>query len=82
MFSNCYLLSFYVKYRYVLHLCIAVFRIKFHWCIGESSQPYRGSFLVHSTTHIAPYIHPSHDLILKLWRTFPNDRAKQDSHEK
>ena len=31
------------------------------------------SFLVHSTTRNAPYIHPSHDLILELWRTFPND---------
>ena len=25
-----------------------------------------------STTRNAPYIHPSHDSILKLWRTFPN----------
>ena len=31
------------------------------------------SFLVHSTTRNAPYIHPSHDSILKLWRTFPNE---------
>ena len=33
------------------------------------------SFLVHSrysTTHNAPFIHPSHDLILELWETFPN----------
>ena len=30
------------------------------------------SFLVHSTTHNAPYIHLSHDSILELWRTFPN----------
>ena len=30
------------------------------------------SFFVHSTTCNAPYIHPSHDSILKLWRTFPN----------
>ena len=30
------------------------------------------SFLVHSTTRNAPYIHPSHDSILELWRTFPN----------
>ena len=30
------------------------------------------SFLVLSTTHNAPYIHPSHDSILELWRTFPN----------
>ena len=34
------------------------------------------SFLVqcnlHSTTLNAPYIHPSHDSILELWRTFPN----------
>ena len=30
------------------------------------------SFLVHSTTCNAPYIHPSHDSILELWRTFPN----------
>ena len=28
--------------------------------------------LVHNTTSNAPYIHPSHDLILELWRTFPN----------
>ena len=31
-----------------------------------------GAFLVHSTTRNAPYIHPSHDSILALWRTFPN----------
>ena len=24
--------------------------------------------------HNAPYIHPSHDSILELWQTFPNDR--------
>ena len=30
------------------------------------------SFLVHSTMRNAPYIHLSHDLILELWRTFPN----------
>ena len=30
------------------------------------------SFLVHSTTCNAPYIHPSHDSILELWPTFPN----------
>ena len=30
------------------------------------------SFLVHSTTRNAPYIHPSHDSILELWWTFPN----------
>ena len=29
------------------------------------------SFSVHSTTHNAPYIHLSHDLILELWQTFP-----------
>ena len=29
--------------------------------------------LVHSVTQNAPYIHPSHDSILELWRTFPND---------
>ena len=28
------------------------------------------SFLVHSTKRNAPYIHPSHDLILELWQTF------------
>ena len=28
-------------------------------------------FLVHSTTRNAPYIHPSNDSILELWRTFP-----------
>ena len=31
------------------------------------------SFLVHSTTHNAPYIYPSHDSILELLRAFPND---------
>ena len=32
------------------------------------------SFLVHSTTRNASYIHtPSHDLILELLRTSPND---------
>ena len=30
-------------------------------------------FVVHSTTRDAPDIHPSHDLILELWRTFLND---------
>ena len=30
------------------------------------------SFFVHSTTCTAPYIHPSHDSILELWRSFPN----------
>ena len=30
------------------------------------------SSLVHSTTRKAPYIHPRPDLILELWRTFPN----------
>ena len=25
--------------------------------------------------HNAPYIHPSHDSILKLWRTFPNGES-------
>ena len=29
--------------------------------------------LVHSTPCNAPYIHPSHDSILELWRTFPNE---------
>ena len=29
------------------------------------------SFLVHSTTRNAPNLHPSHDSILELWRTFP-----------
>ena len=28
--------------------------------------------LVHSTTRYAPYIHPSHDSILELRRTFPD----------
>ena len=28
--------------------------------------------MVHSKTRNAPYIHPSHDSILELWRTFPN----------
>ena len=28
--------------------------------------------MVHSTTSNAPYIHPSPDSIIKLWRTFPN----------
>ena len=31
------------------------------------------SFLVHSTMGNAPYIHPGHDSILELWRTFLND---------
>ena len=35
------------------------------------------NILVSSTTPNAPYIHPSHDSILELWRTFPND----ESHE-
>ena len=30
------------------------------------------SFLVHSTTRNAPFIHPSHDSILELWWTFPS----------
>ena len=30
------------------------------------------SFLVPSSTHNVPYIHPTHDLILELWQTFPN----------
>ena len=30
------------------------------------------SFLVHSTTRNALYVHPSHDSILELWRNFPN----------
>ena len=39
------------------------------------------SFLVHSTTRIASYIHPSHDSILELWRTFPNAKlAEQPGH--
>ena len=29
-------------------------------------------FLVHSTMRNALYIHPSHDSILELWRTFLN----------
>ena len=29
--------------------------------------------LVHSNMRNAPYIHPSHDSILELWRTFPNE---------
>ena len=36
------------------------------------------SFLVHNTTHNAPYIQPSHDLILELWRTFPNAFVFED----
>ena len=28
--------------------------------------------MIHSTTRNAPYIHPSHDSILELWRTIPN----------
>ena len=31
------------------------------------------SILEHSTTRNAPYIHPSHDSILGLLRTFPNE---------
>ena len=30
------------------------------------------SFLEQSTKPNAPYIQPSHDSILELWRTFPN----------
>ena len=30
-------------------------------------------FLVYSAMRNAPYIHPSHDSILELWRTFPNE---------
>ena len=35
------------------------------------------SFLVHRTTHYAPYIHLRHDSILALWWNFPND-SKRD----
>ena len=38
------------------------------------------SFLVHSTTCNAPYIHPSHDSILELWRTFPNEFLPSSSN--
>ena len=31
---------------------------------------------MHSATRNALYIHPSHDSILKLWRTFPKDRTQ------
>ena len=31
------------------------------------------SFLVHRTTRIAPYIQPSHDSIIELLLTFPNE---------
>ena len=34
------------------------------------------SFLVHSATRNAPYIHPSHGSILELWQTIPNAFAK------
>ena len=37
--------------------------------------------MVHSTTRNAPYIHPSPDLILELWRTFPNDVSRARSDE-
>ena len=45
------------------------------------------SFLVHSTTHNAPHIHPSHNLIPELWQTFPNathgdTRTIQQNREK
>ena len=33
------------------------------------------SFSVHSNARNAPYIHPSHDYILELWRTFPNEAS-------
>ena len=33
------------------------------------------SFLVHSTTRNAAYIHPSHDSILELWQTFLNAQS-------
>ena len=38
------------------------------------------SFLVHSTTHNAPYIHPGHDLILESWRSFPNAARHADCY--
>ena len=31
--------------------------------------------MLHSSTCNAPYIHPSHDLILELWQTFPNGKT-------
>ena len=40
------------------------------------------SFLVHSTTRNAPYIHPSHDSNLELWNTFPNIRGGSICNEK
>ena len=37
------------------------------------------SFLVHGAMRNAPYIYTSHDSILKLWRTFPNEMSYEDS---
>ena len=37
------------------------------------------SFLVHSYTHNAPYIHLSHDSILELWQTFLNGKRAWES---
>ena len=43
-----------------------------HVIFAGHFQRTKQSFLVHSTTHIAFYIHPSHDSILELWWTFSN----------
>ena len=50
------------------------YRTNFH-CVISGEQ--NGIFLVHSTTHNTPYIHPSHDLILELWRIFQNEMKAQ-----
>ena len=41
-------------------------------------RPTKWSFLVHSTTRNVPYMHPSHDWILELWRTLPNVKNKEE----
>ena len=42
-------------------------------CSVHQFRLIKWSFFVHITTRNAPYIHPSSDLILELWRTFPNE---------
>ena len=36
---------------------------------------------MHSTARNAPYIHLSHDSILELWQTFPNDESDELTDE-
>ena len=54
-----------------------IFKAEFNFsleneCSIRQVQLSKWSFLVHITTRNAPYIHPSHDSIFELWRTFPN----------